>query len=85
MRNRILHMILFTFGLLMVGGGQCVMAQFHEMESLPWVPQRPGGQTTVDNGSSSVLEDLANALQNGQYKQVVDRYYPLAISNGYQR
>ena len=32
-----------------------------------------------------VLEELSEALQNGEYRQVVDRLYPLAISSGYQR
>jgi hypothetical protein len=85
MRNRFIHIIFLSVSLLMVGWGTDVKAQFHEMESLPWVPQRPEEQKQVNNESDQVLEDLAKAMDEGQYKQVVDWYYPLAISNGFQR
>ncbi len=85
MRDRLIYIFLLSIGLLMAGGGTVAKAQFHEMESLPWVPARPEGRSQTDGRNENVLESLVAALANGQYKQVIDRYYPLAISNGYQR
>ena len=78
--------VVVLVGLLMVGLGDDVVAQFHEMESLPWVPARPE-KKSGDAGDRSVvvLDELSAALKNGEYRQVVDRLYPLAISSGYQR
>jgi hypothetical protein len=73
-------------GLLMVGWGDDVHAQFHEMEGLPWVPARPDKKNgSADDRGVVVLDELSAALQNGEYRQVVDRLYPLAISSGFQR
>ncbi len=73
-------------GLLMVGWGDDVHAQFHEMEGLPWVPARPEKKNgSADDRGVVVLDELSAALQNGEYRQVVDRLYPLAISSGFQR
>ena len=80
--------IILTVGaLLMAGPWTCALAQFHEMETLPWVPARPDGRAQGGNdvGSAQVLDELAAALEAGRYAEVADRYYPLAISGGYQR
>ena len=80
-----MKIIAVVMGLLMVVWAADVRAQFHEMESLPWVPARPEGKTMSDGGGGAVLDELAAALQQEEYKQVVDKYYPLAISGGFQR
>ena len=85
MFDRYMKIIAVVMGLLMVGWAADVRAQFHEMESLPWVPARPEGKTTSNGGGGAVLDELAAALQQEEYKQVVDKYYPLAISGGFQR
>ena len=86
MIERCLYKVVILIGLLMVGWGGDVHAQFHEMEGLPWVPARPD-KKNGDAGDRGVivLDELSTALQNGEYRQVVDRLYPLAISSGYQR
>ena len=85
MSDRRFIRLVILVGLLMVGWGSDALAQFHEMEGLPWVPARPDGKTGTSNSGGAVLDELANALQDGKYRQVVDRLYPLAISSGYQR
>ena len=78
--------VVVLVGLLMVGWGDGVLAQFHEMEGLPWVPVRPEKKNgNADDRGVVVLDELSAALQNGEYRQVVDRLYPLAISSGFQR
>ena len=77
--------VVVLVGLLMVGLGGDVVAQFHEMEGLPWVPARPEMNRDADERGVVVLDELSAALKNGEYRQVVDRLYPLAISSGYQR
>ena len=85
MFDRCVKIIAVVTGLLIVGLATDVRAQFHEMESLPWVPARPEGKTMNEGGGGAVLDELAAALQQGDYKLVVDKYYPLAISGGFQR
>ena len=86
MIERCLYKVVILIGLLMVGWGGDVHAQFHEMEGLPWVPARPDKKNgDVGDRGVIVLDELSTALQNGEYRQVVDRLYPLAISSGYQR
>lgn len=86
MIERCLFRVMVLVGLLMVGWGNDVLAQFHEMEGLPWVPARPDkNKGDESNRGVVVLDELSAALQNGEYRQVVDRLYPLAISSGYQR
>ena len=85
MMKRYSTIVVVLVGLLMAGWGSDARAQFHEMESLPWVPARPDGKRPSVSTSGNVLDELAAALDEGQYKQVVDHLYPLAISNGYQR
>ena len=86
MIDRCLYKVVILIGLLMVGWGGDVHAQFHEMEGLPWVPARPDKKNgDVGDRGVIVLDELSTALQNGEYRQVVDRLYPLAISSGYQR
>ena len=77
--------VVVLVGLLMVGWEVDVLAQFHEMEGLPWVPARPEMNRDADERGVVVLDELSAALKNGEYRQVVDRLYPLAISSGYQR
>ncbi len=62
-------------------------AQFRALRSLSWYPKSEQGNaynSQVD-ASVSVLEDLNNAFNAGNYSEVVFKYYPQAIQNGYQR
>jgi len=62
-------------------------AQFRALRSLPWYPKAEQGQAynTQSDASVGVLEELNNAFNEGNYRDVVFTYYPRAISSGYQR
>lgn len=74
----------------MAGGSITVaFAQFHALGQLPWCPPRPdglaGAQQVTDEGRGSVLRRIDEALQAGQYREVVDQLYAEAVREGYQR
>ena len=80
--QRILLSLFITFFSINV-----CQAQFRAMRDLSWYPK--SGQNKSYNSSnansSSVLEDLNNAFNAGNYRDVVFTYYPQAIKGGYQR
>jgi len=62
-------------------------AQFRALRNQPWYPksEQSNSYTSQNGSSSSVLEDLNNAFNAGNYADVVFKFYPQAIKNGYQR
>jgi len=62
-------------------------AQFRALRNQPWYPtsERSNAYISQSESSTSVLEDLNNAFNAGNYADVVFKFYPLAIKNGYQR
>ena len=85
MRLNLRTLLLALSSLLLAGWAEPVCAQFREMESLPWVPKRPDGSSATAAESQNALEQLTAAVQNGDYRQAVERYYPMALAQGYQR
>lgn len=72
------------FSLLLLLWSVSSFAQFRDMETLPWCPPR----TTAQMGAlaqESVLDALNDAFSAGRYQDVVERYFPLAMAQGYQR
>lgn len=60
------------------------MAQFRAMQQLPWYPQLESSGETF-SGSTDVLDLIEDALQRGDYEQVIESLYPEAVKQGYQR
>ena len=63
MIERCFFRLVVLVSLLMVGWGDDALAQFHEMESLPWVPARPEKNGGADDRGVVVLDELSEALQ----------------------
>lgn len=66
-------------------------AQFRALQSLPWYPTSsesealPSSAVSVSSTSSSVLDQIVEAFNAGQYDVVALSLYPQAIREGYQR
>lgn len=62
-------------------------AQFRALRSLPWYPkgELTASQIPTGTATGNVLEDLNSAYTSGNYRDVVFKYYPQAIKEGYQR
>lgn len=78
-----MRILLLTLLFCIFAGATTTYAQFREMEKLPWCP-KPSA-TSSQTGTGTVLDALSDALSMGHYQDVVERYYPQAISQGYQR
>lgn len=80
--QRILLSLFITFFSINV-----CQAQFRALRDLSWYPKSGQNKSYIssNSNSSSVLEDLNNAFNAGNYRDVVFTYYPQAIKDGYQR
>ena len=80
--QRILLSLFITFFSINV-----CQAQFRALRDLSWYPKSGQNKSynTASTTSANVLEDLNNAFNAGNYRDVVFTYYPQAIQGGYQR
>ena len=80
--QRILLSLFITFFSINV-----CQAQFRALRDLSWYPKSGPNKSynSASATSANVLEDLNNAFNAGNYRDVVFTYYPQAIQGGYQR